>query len=408
MNKPSPDATGFDHALEAGLEEILGGTRAPDLHGALRHADPARLAQAAARVEASSSPARPHARARFGLRTLAAACLLGLGAVLAGTFWPTPAANSVRTIEQVGMDHLDAFHRVMPSEPASMRDAASRAAVAPAALPVLRDLLAFLRAHPECSLATNVEEFCIYALCLDDPAELANTTQLAAGGDAPADLRLATRAAITAADDASRTTALVALERHLQLGTRSIPQATRCLLIAGDLSAKEARTLAATTTDPGLVDLFAMAARTADTDPRRLLGQPLVLAGPVWSGGTFTTAAWRGKVVLVVFWASWCRPCQTTLEDIAGVRRRYASRGLEVLGINCDHSEKALAEHLAAHPEMSWPQLFDDRHTGWHQIAYQCGVRRIPQIFLIDRNGLLREVHARDNLDGLVGALLAE
>jgi thiol-disulfide isomerase/thioredoxin len=410
MSKPPYDPTGLDRALETGLEEILGGTRAPDLRSALRNAAPARLAQAAARVEASTVLTRSVVRARVGLLALAAAGLLGVTAILFGNFWPHTAApeSHVLTTEQMVMDHLDAFHRVMPSEPASLRNAASRALVAPAALPVLRDLLAFLRAHPENALAANVTEFAIYALCLDEPTELASTRERAAQGIATADLELVTRSAITAADEAARKTALAAVAEHLRQGTDGIPLATRCLLTAGDLNPQEARALAAASTDRNLADLFEMAARTADTDPRRLLGQPLVLAGPAWSGGTFTTAAWRGKVVLVVFWASWCRPCQTALEEVAAVRRHYAARGLEVLGINCDHSAKAVAEHLAAHSEWSWPQLFDDRQAGWHQLAYQCGVRRIPQIFLIDRAGVLREVHARDNLDGLVAALIAE
>src|SRR5205814_10422870 len=71
---------------------------------------------------------------------------------------------------------------------------------------------------------------------------------------------------------------------------------------------------------------------------RALAGKPLTLEGPTVDGTKFSTAQWKGKVILVDFWATWCGPCR---EELPRVKKAYADfhkDGLEILGVSCDRN----------------------------------------------------------------------
>jgi thiol-disulfide isomerase/thioredoxin len=60
------------------------------------------------------------------------------------------------------------------------------------------------------------------------------------------------------------------------------------------------------------------------------------LSGPELNGGSFDLAAWRGKTVIINFWASWCAPCRHEMPVLNAFYQRYRARGLEVIGISTD------------------------------------------------------------------------
>ena len=139
------------------------------------------------------------------------------------------------------------------------------------------------------------------------------------------------------------------------------------------------------------------------------VGKPIVLAGLTPDGKPFSTAQWKGKVVLVDFWATWCGPCVAELPRIRGVYDKYHADGLEILGVSSDENVTALTNYVAQ-KNLPWPNLFDpDAKDGeFHALARKYNINAIPVMYLIDRNGVLRSVEARGQFETLVPALLKE
>jgi thiol-disulfide isomerase/thioredoxin len=141
---------------------------------------------------------------------------------------------------------------------------------------------------------------------------------------------------------------------------------------------------------------------------KALEGKPMVLEGPTPSGATFSTAQFKGKVVLVDFWASWCVPCKQELPKIKKLYSQYHAQGLEVVGVSCDNAGEDLFKFLSQNRDVPWPQLFDAGQPGWHKLADQYGINAIPAVWVIDRKGVLRSVDARESYEKLVPELLKE
>ena len=102
-------------------------------------------------------------------------------------------------------------------------------------------------------------------------------------------------------------------------------------------------------------------------------------------GQTQDLARFRGKVVLLNFWATWCAPCQLEMPVFATWQRQYAPQGLQVIGVSMD-DDAASARRLVARLQLNYPVLMGDERLG----ARYGGVLGLPLTFLIDRNGVVR------------------
>ncbi len=114
-----------------------------------------------------------------------------------------------------------------------------------------------------------------------------------------------------------------------------------------------------------------------------LVGKPLELAGDTADGQKFDWASYRGKVVLVDFWATWCGPCRREMPHVKELYERLNAQGFEVVGISLDKDLEALAEFLEQNP-MPWQNLAGESTS---DLAEKYGVRGIPTMMAIDRNG---------------------
>lgn len=122
------------------------------------------------------------------------------------------------------------------------------------------------------------------------------------------------------------------------------------------------------------------------------IGEPVVFSGASLKGQDFSTAKWKGKVVMVDFWATWCPPCRASIPEVIERYNKYHDQGFEVLGVSCDSVKKDLTSYLSENPGMVWPQLFRANNSGaLHPLAYKFEIGGVPTVYLIDRNGILRE-----------------
>ncbi|CAN5288793.1 hypothetical protein BH10PLA2_BH10PLA2_35450 [soil metagenome] len=134
-------------------------------------------------------------------------------------------------------------------------------------------------------------------------------------------------------------------------------------------------------------------------------GKLLEISGPTLDGKTFNIADWRGKVVLVDFWATWCGPCVKELPNLQSVYNRFHKDGFEIVGVSLDNDRAAL-ENFVKKRELPWTQIFFDEPSqqGWtNPLARTYNVNSIPTTFLLDREGRVAPVNKEDlGLESLV------
>ncbi len=96
----------------------------------------------------------------------------------------------------------------------------------------------------------------------------------------------------------------------------------------------------------------------------------------------------KGKVVLLDFWATWCVPCRVEMPNVKKIYKRYHGEGFEIIGISLDQDRKNLESYIKRN-DIKWPQYFDGK--GWNnRIAEKYRIKAIPETFLLDRKGRIR------------------
>ncbi len=107
-------------------------------------------------------------------------------------------------------------------------------------------------------------------------------------------------------------------------------------------------------------------------------------------GNPISLQDYRGKIVLLDFWAVWCAPCIAEMPNIKKVYETYKAKGFEVIGVSLDGDEIKLRNYLEKN-DIPWRQVFNRTSP----IAQQYGIRAIPAPWLIDREGNLITAEAR-------------
>lgn len=103
-------------------------------------------------------------------------------------------------------------------------------------------------------------------------------------------------------------------------------------------------------------------------------------------GQKLKLSEYKGKIVLLDFWATWCAPCQEEIPGFVDMQKKYGDRGLQVIGISMDDSPAPVRPFYQKH-EMNYPVAVGDA-----QLADRFGgVLGLPVTFLIDRDGKIRQ-----------------
>ena len=107
------------------------------------------------------------------------------------------------------------------------------------------------------------------------------------------------------------------------------------------------------------------------------------------SAGTPTALAdFKGQIVLLNFWASWCGPCRQEMPILEQLNRQYHNKGVTLLGVNVEPDSAAAVAWLKATP-VSFPILFDVDS----KVSKLYEVEGMPNTVIIDRKGLVRYIH---------------
>jgi thiol-disulfide isomerase/thioredoxin len=137
------------------------------------------------------------------------------------------------------------------------------------------------------------------------------------------------------------------------------------------------------------------------------LAEPLDLKFVALDGSEVDTAQWRGKVVLVDFWATWCVPCVEAMPRLKDLYARYHAHGLEMVNVSPDRADARPAlEKLVAKLELPWPQAFDGKaHAS--PFATRYGVQPIPHVLLAGPDGMVVAVNpSKEKLEAEIRRLL--
>ena len=140
-----------------------------------------------------------------------------------------------------------------------------------------------------------------------------------------------------------------------------------------------------------------------------IVGKPYPFKLTGLNGNEVSTDKWKGKVIVMDFWATWCGPCVAETPKLKKLYEEYHDRGLEVVGISSDFKRSLLTEYVKD-KDIRWPQVYVKDLGEKRQTALQkaTGVMGIPRYFVIDRDGKLHTDSGRGRLEEIIPKLLAK
>ena len=110
---------------------------------------------------------------------------------------------------------------------------------------------------------------------------------------------------------------------------------------------------------------------------------------PARGGKQITLDQFRGQVVMINFWATWCGPCRKEMPLLESIYRKYKPMGFTMIGVNVEPDSKAAEDWLAKQQPVSFPVAFDTDS----RVSKLYKVNGMPNSVIIDRKGNVRLLH---------------
>jgi peroxiredoxin len=117
----------------------------------------------------------------------------------------------------------------------------------------------------------------------------------------------------------------------------------------------------------------------------QVLGQrmsPNDFSLPLLAGGNASLSSYKGKVVILNFWATWCPPCRVEMPSIETLYRRFSAQGLEILAVDLGE-DASLVRQFIRNAGYTFPVMFDSDN----RVSSVYGIEAIPTTYIIDREG---------------------
>jgi len=142
-------------------------------------------------------------------------------------------------------------------------------------------------------------------------------------------------------------------------------------------------------------DTLVVGAKFPGFDDKDVTGKPLSLG------------SYKGKVVLVDFWATWCGPCVAELPNVIATYQKYHDKGFDIVGVSLDEDQPALERFLKEN-NITWQQFYDGKKWD-NKLAVKYGVNVTPTDYLLDGDGKIIGMNLRGPaLEAAVAEALAK
>ncbi|MBN2185688.1 MAG: redoxin domain-containing protein [Candidatus Krumholzibacteriota bacterium] len=148
--------------------------------------------------------------------------------------------------------------------------------------------------------------------------------------------------------------------------------------------------------DPKTKQSAAMTLSQINTLKKLKIGNPAIdFSATAVDGKKIDLKQYRGKVVLIDFWATWCSPCRAEMPNVKRVYAENHGKGFDIIGISMDESREKFDNYIKEQ-KIEWRQVFDGK--GWKaELGRLYAVSSIPSTLILDRKGIIRYKNLRGN-----------